>query len=295
MVRWVLPLALVALSACAAPELLVSQSRPGIVVRVRESDGRVRWRDNAGGDVDEVLGIRRGPKRQLYLCSYRTHKILAFRETWQTEEGEFAGPDVIQGPTDLLFLPDGNVLVACTGSTQHLLDETFNAAGVQFVILGGPKSDRPGEKIAVVDKGNYAGVPTCLAFGPDGHVYVGGRDTSTILRIELGDTPRVSAAFDTGETLKRGPMHIAFGPDGALYATSIFDTKVVRVDQEGAKTWVDDPQLVKPTGLAFSKKGDLLFVASYYRGEIRTYDAGSGAYLETLADEMPQPWAVIPR
>jgi len=281
-----LPIALVAaLAACSSPELLVGYARPGMVVRVRESDGRIQWRDNAGGDLNEVLGIRRGPSRRLYLCSYRTHRILAYRETWQTRKGEFAGPDAIKGPTDLLFLPDGSVLVSCTGSTQHLLDENFNADKTELVILSGPKSDTSGQRIAAVDKGDYAGIPTCLALGPDGAAYVGGRDSSKILRIELDEKPRVSTFADIGESLTRGPMHIAFGPDGALYATSLFDTKVVRIDKSGAKTFLDDPDLRKPAGLAFGKKGEHLFVASFGRGELRRYDAKTGAFI----------WAVIPR
>jgi len=295
MARQLLLIALVAaLFGCSSPELLVGYARPGFVVRVRESDGRLHWRDNSGGDTDEVLGIRRGPSRQLYLCSYRAHKIIAYRETRQTETGVFAGPDTIQGPTDLLFLPDGNMLVACSGSTQYLLDEQFDASGVELVILSGPKSDSPGKRIAIVDKGSYSGVPTSLALGEDGAVYVGGRDSSTVLRMDPS-LQRATVFADIGAALNRGPTHITFGPDGALYATSLFDTKVVRIDANGTTEFINDAELTKPAGLAFSHNGEQLFVASVNRGEIRRYDANTGAFIDTLATEMAEPWAVIRR
>jgi len=288
------------IGACSSPELLVGYARPGLVVRIRESDGRITWRDNTGSHSDEVLGIRRGPSRRLYLCSYRTSRILIYRESRQEFEGEFGRSATLEGPTDLLFLPDGNVLVACTGSNQFLLDEDFNAEGTALILLEGPKGDEPGRRITTIKKGDYAGVPTCLALGPDGTAYVGGRDSGQILRIELGkqdpgELARVIVFADIGDALNRGPMHIAFGPDGALYATSLFDTKVIRIDSKGVTTFLDDPELRKPAGLAFSKKGEHLFVASFGRGELRRYDAATGAFIDTFANELPQPWAVIAR
>ena len=113
--------------------------------------------------------------------------------------------------------------------------------------------------------------------------------------IEFGPAPSVSVYADTGDALARGPMHIAFGPENTLYATSLFDSKIVRITEAETTDFIVDSELRKPAGLVFSKKGEHLFVASFGAGQLRRYDAASGAFIDVVANELPAPWAVIPR
>ena len=95
------------LGACSSNALLVGNSRPGTVVRIRTSDGRVQSRDTYGEEVNGMYGFRRGPSKRLYVCSYRTGNVLRFRETLQRPEGVYLEHEQLIGPTDLIFIENG--------------------------------------------------------------------------------------------------------------------------------------------------------------------------------------------
>ena len=278
--------------ACATPTLLVGYSRNGTVVRVRQSDGRVESRDTYGEEIDGMWGFRRGPRNRLYVCSYRTGQVLRFRETWQRPEGVFITHAKLVGPTDLIFLDDGDVLVACSGSNGFLLDDVLPSDHAALLRFSGPTADEPGTLLGEVRLGASAGVPTCLAKGPDGAIYVGGRNAGAVLRVDAEGN--VTEFANVGEVLPGGAMQIAFGPDGLLYATSPAATLVVVVRDGVPFRKVEDADLGKPAGIAFGKEGDL-FVASYDRGEVRRYDGETGKFKSVLADELAAPWAVRSR
>jgi len=119
---------------------------------------------------------------------------------------------------------------------------------------------------AVLPKNQWGGeaVPTSLAKGPDGAIYVGelgGEGTkaggSRVWRIQPGHKPTV---FRTGFTAITG---IAFGRSGALFVTQLTqdpvnftpDGDVVRVSPSGARTHLGSGQLQFPAGLAIGPSG----------------------------------------
>ena len=277
------------LGACAGPQLLVGYSRPGSVARIAQRDGDVQWRDTYGTLVDGMWGFRRGPKRRIYVCSYRTGEIVRFHETWQRPEGVFIKHEKLVGPTDLIFRANGEVLVACSGSKHYLLDEDLPGEAATLLRFSGPGADEPGRLLGALAWPESAGIPTCLTEGPDGAVYVGSRDKGPIFRID--DENNVSEFADVGALLPAGAMQITFGPDGLLYATSPSAPLVVVVRDGVPFKKVEDPGLGKPAGLAFGKRGEL-FVASYDRGEIRRYDGVTGQFEGVLASELAAPWTV---
>ncbi len=277
------------LGACSSHALLVGNSRPGTVVRIRTSDGRVQWRDTYGEEVNGMYGFRRGPASRLYVCSYRTGKVLRFRETLQRPEGVYIEHERLVGPTDLIFLENGDALVACSGSTRFLLDEEVPSENAALLRFSGPKSKEPGAFLGAVGLGDNFGNPTCLATGPDGATYVGGRNHGSILRIAADGA--VTEFADVGDLLPRGAMHIAFNDDGLLYATSPFATIVVVMRDGVFFKLVDDPEIGKPAGVAIGKDG-ALYVASYDRGELRKYDVTTGKFSGVVVDELAAPWTV---
>jgi len=118
--------------------------------------------------------------------------------------------------------------------------------------------------LAVIPKnGKGQAVPTSVAQGPDGNLYVGelaegaGKGKARVWKIPAaGGTPQVHA---TGFTNITG---LAFGPDGSMFVTE-FATKfprnltgsVVRVAPDGTRTRLGGKQLLAPTGAAVDSTG----------------------------------------
>jgi hypothetical protein len=122
-----------------------------------------------------------------------------------------------------------------------------------------------------VPKGSVSdSVPTCVARGPDGALYVGellggqyAPGHARIIRLVPGHAPRVWA---TGLTTVQG---CGFGRDGAFYATE-FQTSglnegptanpagdVVRIDRWGHRTHLGVGKLFYPSGFAAGRDGSI--------------------------------------
>lgn len=122
-----------------------------------------------------------------------------------------------------------------------------------------------------VPKGSVSdSVPTCVARGPDGALYIGellggqyAPGHASIIRVVPGHAPRVWA---TGLTTVQG---CGFGRDGAFYATE-FQTSglnegptanpagdVVRIDRWGHRTHLGVGQLFYPSGFAAGRDGSV--------------------------------------
>lgn len=122
-----------------------------------------------------------------------------------------------------------------------------------------------------VPKGSVSdSVPTCVARGPDGALYVGellggqyAPGHARIIRVVPGHAPRVWA---TGLTTVQG---CGFGRDGAFYATE-FQTSglnespagnpagdVVRIDRWGHRTHLGVGKLFYPSGFAAGRDGSI--------------------------------------
>jgi glucose/arabinose dehydrogenase len=119
--------------------------------------------------------------------------------------------------------------------------------------------------LAVIPRnGKAQAVPTSIALGPDGDLYVGelaegaGKGKARVWKIPAaGGTPTVHA---TGFTAITG---VAFGPDGSLFVTEFarnprkedFRGRIVRVAPDGTRTILGAKQLMFPTGAAVDSTG----------------------------------------
>jgi glucose/arabinose dehydrogenase len=126
--------------------------------------------------------------------------------------------------------------------------------------------------LAVIPKnGRAQAVPSSIAMGPDGNLYVGelaegaGKGKARVWRIPAaGGTPVVHA---TGFTAITG---VAFGPDGSLFVTEFvrdfrkedFRGRVVRVAPDGTRTNLGGKTLLGPTGAAVDSTG-AVYVSNY--------------------------------
>jgi glucose/arabinose dehydrogenase len=126
--------------------------------------------------------------------------------------------------------------------------------------------------LAVIPKNHkHQAVPTSLALGPDGAVYVGelaegaGNHNAEFWRVPLDGTP--PTLYANGFTAITG---IAFGPDGSLYVTEwttnvkkdIVPGAVVRLRPGGARTTFKDKSLLFPSGAAVAPDGTV-YVSNY--------------------------------
>jgi glucose/arabinose dehydrogenase len=165
---------------------------------------------------------------------------------WKSNVDKVKGDDN-SNPYAVLAL-DGRQIVADAGA--NALWEVKNGKPRLFSVI--PKN------------GKAQSVPTSIAQGPDGNIYVGelaegaGPGKARVLRIPAtGGKPEVLA---TGFT---GISGLAFGADGSMYVTELgldsqtFQGDVVRVAPDGTRTKLGVGKLTAPTGAAVDANGAL--------------------------------------
>ncbi len=163
------------------------------------------------------------------------------------------GPDT--NPNGLLALP-GRVLIADAAANTIL--QWKDGLLSTFAVL---PNVQDGNCAGVPNQGGTTGcdfVPTALAAGPGGSVYVG-----SLSNLVPGAARIVRLDGQTGTILQTwtglsGVMGVATGPDGSLYASQLFAGSVVRIHPDGTRTTIPVPF---PSGLAVD--GDRLYVSAY--------------------------------
>ena len=118
-------------------------------------------------------------------------------------------------------------------------------------------------RFAVIPRnGKSQAVPTSIALGPDGAIYVGelaegaGKGKARVLRIpSRGGKPKVHARGFTGIS------GLAFGPGGNMFVTELgidsetFQGDVIRVAPDGTRTTLGAGKLTAPQGAAVDSTG----------------------------------------
>jgi glucose/arabinose dehydrogenase len=168
------------------------------------------------------------------------------RLEWKNNFDKVKG-DLNSNPYAVLALADRQIVVDAGANA------VYEVRGSQVKLL------------AVIPKnGKAQAVPSSIAMGPDGNLYVGelaeaaGKGRARVWRIPAaGGTPVVHA---TGFTAITG---VAFGPDGSLFVTEFvrdfrkedFRGRVVRVAPDGTRTYLGGKTLLAPTGAAVDSTG----------------------------------------
>jgi hypothetical protein len=233
----------------AGPDGSFATGVDGVGVR---PDGKVFAVETA--DTQErIAGFPRRPRRQLgklFSISSGERRVFANISAFEYENNaDRVRGDRNSNPYAVLGLP-GRLLVADAGANTIL--EVVNGRVSLFAVI--PRN------------GRTQAVPTSLALGPDGNVYVGelalgaGRGKARVWRIPAaGGTPTQAA---TGFTAITG---LAFGPDGSMYVTEFSRTgsetnlggDVVRVAPDGTRTRLGVGRLLAPQGAAVDAQGRL--------------------------------------
>ena len=190
--------------------------------------------------------------------------------------GDFLGPFIapgaggLDGPEDILFHPDGSVLV--TG---------FNNTAIK-------RYDASGEYLGDFSTGYSLATPSKMSIGPDDLIYVTqwGETQNVIVRFT------VQGAFvDEFVSAPKALGHF-WDADGRLYVALFGDNgdgTVHRFDPEGADlgTFIDSAVLAGPTDIWTDTNGDVL-VEDWLAGTVLRYSP-SGEYIDTFLDGMTNP------
>jgi sugar lactone lactonase YvrE len=187
---------------------------------------------------------------------FRLNEDLAGYEADNNPDGFV--PD--SNPYGLLAL-SGRVIVADAGGND-LIQVAANGEISTLAVFD--RIPRPGPGPTSVQA-----VPTTVALGPDGDLYVGVL-TGGPFTVGLANVYRVPADGGTPEVAYSGftnIIDIAFGPDGSLYVLEIARNaipnfgaggRLVRIDPDGTQTDViSGPPLIAPGGVAIGKDGAL--------------------------------------
>jgi streptogramin lyase len=170
----------------------------------------------------EPSGIVFGPDKNLYASDFSVNSdILRFDGMTGAFMGVFATtPGMsIASPQGLVFGLDGNLYVSAAFSDDVL----------RFDGKTGLPLPAPGQTGAIFAPavGGFS-FPVGLAFGPDGNLYVAGRDSDNVARFN-GTTGKFIDFFANGGAGDH-PGGLIFGPDNNLYVGSIFTDHVLRFD-----------------------------------------------------------------
>lgn len=185
-------------------------------------------------------------------------------------------PETVSNPTDFAVTADGTVLIA-DASANALLSWT-EADGLQ-VVAAWPTAD-----------GDTSAVPTSVAIGPDGDVYVGFLSGFPFpaegARIERWSAGELKQTYE-GLTMV---TDVLVTEDGSLYAVQFASSfgdqgwvpesgSVVKVTEEGLETLEDG--LNFPYGIALSPEGELMVTVSSYGAQ----EMGTGSVIAVHLDE----------
>ncbi len=138
--------------------------------------------------------------------------------------------------------------------------------------------------------------PYDLTYGPDGHLYVIGGYTDSIVRYDGQTGEWLDVFVSMNEGGLSGSRGLTFGADGDLYVSSMLTGEILRFDgQTGAFLDVFVAAgvggLSYPHHLIFGVDGNL-YVCSV-SDEILRYDGPTGAFLDEALTSIDLPWGIV--
>ncbi len=157
-----------------------------------DTDGTFLGVFASGGGLDEPDDLIFGPDGHLYVTSFNTDEVLKFNGRDGNPMGVFAsGPEMNQ-PSELVFDSNGRLYVTSVAN-DHVA--RYNANGTFDTIFA-------------VAGATGLNEPRAATFGPDGHLYVGGRNR--IVRYDGASGALIDVYLASGSI--SGPSQSAFIP-----------------------------------------------------------------------------------
>ena len=159
-----------------------------------------------------------GPDRQLYVASFGDDRIVRVDVDAGTASTFVAsGSGGLNGPSSLIFGPNGNLFVSSNLSNSVLEFDRVTGAFVQTFVASG--------------SGGLVG-PFGLAFGPLGRLFVAGSDHA-VRRYDGFSGSFLNVFVTAGSGGLSGPRGIAFGPNNRLFVASFNTNSVLEYSSAG--------------------------------------------------------------
>ena len=180
---------------------------------------------------------------------------------------------------------------ALPGFTRNILVAARNASGVHLASdLLVPSylssetvryaADDPATSV-LLETGHGLDQPYAVVVGPDGDLFVGGKQSNQVLRYD-GATGAFVSEFVAGVDA----FGLEFGPDGHLYVASLGTDEVLRFDGStgaslGAFVTAGSGGIDEPIGLVFGPDGHL-YVTSFADSAVYRYHGITGAFIDVF-------------
>jgi streptogramin lyase len=207
--------------------------------------------------LDNPLGITRGPDNSIWICEAGAHRIRQIRadgvistfagngkKNFSGDLGP-AAEAALSSPYEVQFDAKGDLYIADTGNhairkvdMKTLVIKTIAGTG-----FGGYSGDGDLANIAHLKQ------PSSIKFGPDGNLYISDMGNHAIRKMDL-QTGRITTVAGTGEPgvtpdgglLKEAPLRsprcIAFDKDGNLWATTLEGHQIYKIDLSAGKIFI---------------------------------------------------------
>ena len=254
-----------------------------------------------------------GAADDLYVTSNSDGNILEFNPTSRKFVGVFAIAEPHSKPAGLAFAHNGNLYVNNWREEEKKWHEEENGFLTEYngatgaFICNVAKTVDPygmavdGQNIFVVESLTkqcihefaYNGVtgpsfripllqlPLDVAIGPDGNLYVSGRDTSSIVKLQSFGAGAESSQFASFSNVTQS-HGLAFGPNHNLFASDIRGNVVIEFDgTTGAPVRTISGGMDGPAGIAFDAASNL-WVTNMGGNSLTEYDLKTGQLIHTI-------------
>ena len=254
---------------------LYVSSAGGNIKRYRGTTGAYlgNFIPGGSGGLTSWGGVAFGPDGHLYVTDRPGHAVLRYHGTTGAFLGEFvreATSGLTGEPWDLVFMPDGDLLV--TG-------------GLPYISQFDGTTGQPIGEFANDESGGL-GSAMGILFDPDGNLLVSSRSTDEVLRYDGTTGAFLDTFISTGSGGLDVPRELAYGPDGSLFVSSWNTHEVLRYDSTsgeflGRFVTAGRGGLGSPFGLTFGTNGDL-YVCSANTDEVLHYNGETGAFVRSF-------------
>lgn len=275
--RVVYALALASMTSCWNASAVAQ----GWKMVVTSSNSRViRYEWPSGSPVDHIVaqgmttlavarGTAIGPDGNLYVAGRDSNQVYRFDPLSGKPLGTIVNPgNGLSGPQDIIFR-EGSLYVASGGGAASGILRYDAATGAFLGEFGDISS-------AGVD------LPTTMAFGPNGDLYVGGYASDNVVRLD-GTTGAFLGVFADASSGLNGPQGMLFDANGNLLVSSSDSNAILRYrvsDGAPLAPFVPSGQdgLSLPRSLRSGPDGDV-YVVCFGTNSVRRYQAGTGLLL----------------
>ncbi|MCH8148577.1 MAG: beta-propeller fold lactonase family protein, partial [Planctomycetes bacterium] len=241
----------------------------GGFVREFHADSGVAIGNLAQGMLASPTYLAFGPDRQLYATSFGDDRVVRIDvDTGSVSDFVSAGSGGLNGPTGLVFRPNGNLLVA-----GNLTASVIEYDGVTGAAIG---------TFVAAGAGGLTG-PYAITYSPQGDLLVTS-STNSVLVYSGTDGSFLETLVSPGSGGLNAPRDLLFKPNGNLLVSSLQSDAILEYDATGSFVGVFN-DAVTPTGawgLATGPNGNVFVVRNSGTIRVVEYDMDSGRYVRSF-------------